>query len=83
MPDEPLALAMWAGEYVRALELVGPMAEHHGDAGRIELTIAERCVGARCLNALGRFEESDVAFGQGVATGDSSESTSHASSRCS
>lgn len=66
MPDEPIALAMWAGEYTRALELVGPMAEEDEDAGRIEVAIVGRCTEARCLNALGRFEESDAAFARGV-----------------
>lgn len=62
VPDEPEALVFWAGEYWRALELVAPRAAEDEEAGRIETAIVHRCTEARCLNALGRFEESDVAF---------------------
>ena len=57
---------MWAGEYRRALELVAPLAAEAEEAGRIETAIVHRCTEARCLNALGRFEESDVAFARGA-----------------
>lgn len=66
VPNEPEALAMWAGEYTRALHLLTPMAEEAEAAGRIEAAIVHRCTQARCLNALGRFPESDAAFELGV-----------------
>lgn len=66
VPNEPEALAMWAGEYTRALHLLTPMAEEAEAEGRIEAAIVHRCTQARCLNALGRFQESDAAFELGV-----------------
>lgn len=65
-PDEPEALAFWAGEFLLALRLVGPLADDDEEAGRIESAIVHRCTEARCLNALGRFDASDVAFRRGV-----------------
>lgn len=65
-PEEPAALAMWAGEFLRALELAGPMATEDEEAGRIESAIVRRCIEARCLNALGHFDAADAAFERGT-----------------
>lgn len=67
VPHEPAALAMWAGEYARAGGLAGPTADDDEEAGRIESAIVHRCVEARCLNALGHFPASDVAFERGAS----------------
>lgn len=66
-PGDPESLTFWAGEYTRALELVSPLAAEAEEVGRIEVAIVHRSTEARCLNALGRFEEADVAFRRGTS----------------
>lgn len=64
--DDPGALAFWAGDHQRALELLAPMADQAEDAGQLEAAVLYAAMQARCHTALGAFADADAAFARAV-----------------
>lgn len=64
--DDAGALTFWAGDYRRALEQLGPLADQAQEAGRLEEAILHAATQARCHTALGEFADADAAFARSV-----------------
>jgi len=61
-PLIPQALALWAGEYARALALARPLGAHFAENGRLAIAAALLTNAAHCEAALGNLAASQEAY---------------------